>query len=273
MSLIFYQTLIFTLASLIVLGAAWFNLTNPEITILAIKPQITLKDFIIAFLFSTLFIFILLKVYKGALLFNFVFNLALGFGIFFIFASFLPVVLSGFISAFLIILNAVLEKLWIHNIAMLLGISGVSLYIGFSLSFKIAFVLLIILACYDMIAVWGTKHMILLFRDLAKRGVVLTFVLPQKVQKITTSLNKVKEGSDFLFLGGGDLAFPLLVAVSGLKEEGFILSIFIILGGFLGLIFGFFLFKLARHRKPWPALPFIVLGCSLSYLIYLFLMI
>jgi presenilin-like A22 family membrane protease len=124
------------------------------------------------------------------------------------------------------------------------------------------------LALYDLIAVWGTKHMIFLCDHLRQRGIMVSFILPRNINKLNKGFLEQKTKSEYVFLGGGDLAFPLMLAVSAFKEKGLILSLSLIAGALFGLLIISYKKEKAKKQKPWPALPPIVLGCLLAYLLF-----
>lgn len=70
---------------------------------------------------------------------------------------------------------------------------------------------------------------------------------------------------DFIFLGTGDLALPMVFAVSALRQNIWV-SILIIAGALLGIVF-INLVMMGKERKPLPALPPLAAGAILGWLI------
>ena len=140
---------------------------------------------------------------------------------------------------------------------LLLMVSGiVGALLGSSLDILPAVILSVLLSVYDIIAVFYTKHMVVLAKDLVKRGAAFSV-------KVNT-----KEGT--LELGTGDLVMPAMLIVASAKLPGKLFSvasplnfwiswhiILALLGALAGLVL---LFMVMRTKGYWPALPPLVLG-------------
>jgi presenilin-like A22 family membrane protease len=124
---------------------------------------------------------------------------------------------------------------------------------------------LIIFSLYDYIAVYKTKHMIHMAREMIKEGAVLGLVLPQKTSDFKSPLQKVVPGAGrFFVLGGGDVVFPLLLCSSVLPRG---LTHSLVVAGFslFGLFLSIFVFSRQKKRQPIPALPPIALFAIIGY--------
>jgi len=125
-------------------------------------------------------------------------------------------------------------------------------------------VILLVLSVYDIIAVYGTKHMVRMFKGFFKRGLMLSIIVPMRISDIGKSV-KVKPGRGrFLILGTGDIAFPVIFSVSALNF-GLRSSFAVIAGSLVGLLAIHFI--LSRRRRPIPALPPIALFSVLGFFI------
>jgi len=195
------------------------------------------------------------------------------------------IVLGGLISFslwlpdfFALILVVILVFGWLikpivflHDFAMISGVVGVSCILGLSLNPLVMVAFLIIFSIYDYIAVYKTKHMVKIAKEMIETGAILGFILPQKFSDLLAGLKKVRvpakrvEGK-FLVLGGGDVAFPLLFCVS-LLPSGILNSLIVGFYAFIGLLFSFVLFVSQKERKPIPALPPIALFSIIGFLI------
>ena len=163
----------------------------------------------------------------------------------------------GFFIALPLFLFGILkrEDILVMNIILLFTIPGIGSWLGASLAFMPSLILLIGLAVYDIIAVFGTKHMVKLAEG-AKGKIPMMFTIPV--------------GDRYLGLGTGDLAIPLVFSVSVLRDYGMINAIAASLGGCLGLII---LFRYVLNKKDvtLPALPPIALGLILGFAVGLIL--
>lgn len=154
----------------------------------------------------------------------------------------------------------------LHNLVMILGMVGMGTILALRLDPSVVVLLLVIFSIYDFIAVYLTKHMVKMAKEMIKAGAIMGLVLPQKISDFTADLKEVKPGGKFLILGGGDVVFPLLLCVS-LVPAGILDSLIVAFFAFLGLLFSYLLFIKQKIRKPMPALPPIALFLIIGYLI------
>ena len=112
-----------------------------------------------------------------------------------------------------------------------------------------------------------TKHMVMMAKEMIEKKVVLGFIIPKEVKYFKDKLDKVKPGGNFMILGGGDIIFPNLLAVSVISE-GFLKALVVIIFSLIGTLLSYWIFT--REKKPIPALPPIALFSIVGYLITLF---
>jgi len=217
--------------------------------------------------------------------FNFIFGL-------FISNLYILLVLS-ILSAVLVL--AVKKKYrGFRNIATMITCIGLGVVIGVGLPFYIVMILMFLLAAYDFIMVFITKYMVTMGQAAMDMNLALLVAvgeveaLPKsefkqsEVKKFEEHRKKLKEYPKMLdmldrkgyipiygqrALGNGDMAMPLIVAVSAYTVfQSFLLSMFVVLGAALGLIITFAIqFK---YRRPLPAIPPLLLGILISLFIY-----
>ena len=158
----------------------------------------------------------------------------------------------------------------IHNICIILGIAGVGATLGLRIKPETMVILLIIFSIYDFIAVYKTKHMVKMAKEMIEHQAILALVIPQKMSDFKGRLKGIKTEGKFLILGGGDIVFPLLLCVS-LVRQGILPSLIVAVFSIIGLFFSYLIFINQKVRKPIPALPPIVLFSVLGFLITLLL--
>jgi presenilin-like A22 family membrane protease len=230
------------------------------------------------------FIFILiLLVFTGFLLLLIKFNLKkvmaaiiaisifLTFG--YIFAALVPVALgTSDLAAIVILLLSVLAMVllykypeWyvIDTLGILIG-AGVASIFGVSLDILPVVVLLILLAVYDAISVYKTKHMITLAEGVIDLKTPILFVIPKRrdYSFIRDGIGKLEEGGEraAFIIGMGDLIMPSILVVSanvfvkGWRLLGVINlpSLGAILGSLAGLAI---LLSYVASGKPQAGLP------------------
>ena len=158
------------------------------------------------------------------------------FATFFAFNVFLDLVPSALLATAIILLRNVLKTKWMHNFGELIAYFGIIQIFVPLLSPITAVTLLTLLAIYDLLAVFVTKHMLKLVKTSAETGYVPAIVFSK-----TPSM-----------LGGGDFIFPA-VYISTMWGYGLHrIAAFSLIGILIGLAF---LLLMGKKKKAYPALP------------------
>ena len=221
--------------------------------------------FLLSFLFISFLFFWIIKALKSSekrkFFFLFLFVFSSLFGLNLVFSAFSPS-LSFFFSLILILIWFLWPKVFIHDLIVILALTGISALFSFSFSPESFLVLLFLLSLYDFISVFVTKHMVKMAKAMIGAEIFYGILLPKNFSGF---LEEIKgEKKDFSFLGGGDIAFPLMLCFSFLRQsfwQGLVLAIFIS----LGLAFSFLILK--KTKKPIPALCPIFLFALFGFLI------
>lgn len=234
-----------------------------------LPSKFSLLNFLASFLLVTVFILLVSKFSKGKnIIFKSLFILISFLGGIVFFGSFLPIIFALLFILIFLFFWFKNPSVWLHNLILIFGIAGIGGEVGLSLSPQIIIFLFLILAIYDIFAVYKTKHMVKIAKSMAESRAILGIILPQKFSDFNRGLKEVKIGDkkqEFLVLGAGDIVFPLIL-ISSVLPQGISKSLIIFLFSLLGLLFGFWLF-LKLGKKPMPALPPIALFSILGYLI------
>ncbi|AEA47989.1 presenilin family intramembrane aspartyl protease PSH [Archaeoglobus veneficus] len=175
------------------------------------------------------------------------------------------------IPAVIIVLFLVKKPNWIviDVSAFLLSVGIISIF-GISLEPLPAIVLLLILAIYDAISVYRTKHMISLAESVTRLRLPLLFVIPLTRDFSFEAIGS-KEGEEkkAIYIGVGDIVVPNILVVSAQHFTsspaiGFIkLSALMSLsGGLIGLAI-----LLRMVGKPQAGLPFLNIPTIAGYLL------
>ncbi len=186
--------------------------------------------------------------------------------------------------AFLVALFFAAWKIWkpniyVHNLTELFMYAGIAVIFVPLLNVLWASALILVIAAYDMYAVWKSKHMVKmaefqaesnvfagLFVPYGKKGISKLKQAPKKLKK------KAKKGKGRIaILGGGDIAFPMIFSgavmqsliTEGITKTNALLESFIITL-FVTVALAILLFK-SEKGKFYPAMPFIALGCFIGY--------
>ena len=238
-------------------------------------PQISFSQFILNFLLATLFIFLIsrfVKFEKGkGTIFKILFIFTVFFGGLLFLETWLPEPLPLIFIFVLIFRWLKKPSVLIQDLLIILGIAGTGSILGLSLNPSMVITLLIIFSIYDFIAVYKTKHMVKMAKEMIESRAILALVIPSNIFGFRESLEKIRVpaervGGKFLILGGGDVAFPLIFC-SSLIPLGISKSLIVALFSLIGLFVGFLFFTKQKERKPIPALPLIAFFSIIGYLI------
>jgi len=243
-------------------------------------PKISLQDFIFSFLLVTfcVLIFILYKkhnklkeiIYKG------LFLVTCFWGGMTVLNLLMPVFGAILIMGILIILWLKKPSIIIHDISIILGLAGVASFFGLGFSPSIVVMLLVIFSFYDFIAVYKTKHMVLMAKDMIEKRVVFGFIIPKELKYFSEKLSKISLGSNFMILGGGDVVFPNLLAVS-VVPFGFTKALVVVFFSLIGSFLSYWILinqndstgNQKQNKEPIPALPPVALLAILGYFLTL----
>jgi len=149
------------------------------------------------------------------------------------------------------------KNVLIRNVASVISVAGAGSFIGISFGLWVISLFIVILAIYDIVAVFGTKHMVTIGESVIKRNFAFTVSMPTKKHNFE--------------LGNGDLIIPLIVACSIMANSTFInkgLVVGLVLAAsFVGLCLSIYL--VSAKKIAMPALPpqtllmLIVIGTAL----------
>lgn len=156
----------------------------------------------------------------------------------------------------------------INGIGLMVG-AGAAAIFGISLAIIPTIVLLVLLAIYDVISVYKTKHMIALADGVMELKLPILFVIPKHSGYSFRTEKFDKQGEkEAFFMGLGDAVMPTILVVSAYTfiEHAGPIS-YPALGAMIGTIVGFFaLGILVMKGKPQAGLPFLNSGVILGYI-------
>ena len=252
---------------------------------------------------AALVLITIMRTYKGNLLFKLLEAYAVGLPTFFLafyFAGNFQYVtiwegaIAGVIAAAALVLA---KNRWpkLRNFATVIASIGIGVVIGFN-GFALAYLFMVLIAAYDYIAVFITKHMQAMARPMVERN--LAFLIGSSDMEMTPgSLLSSKEKKELdkqlrktkvsdpqikkmiksgaypsvsqVMLGGGDLALPLMLTVGAyISFASIFISTIIAIGSFFGLLATMWL--LGKYKVPLPAIPPLFAFMNLGIAIALF---
>jgi presenilin-like A22 family membrane protease len=156
----------------------------------------------------------------------------------------------AFMFAFLLVLSRIVlkEDLLLKNIVSVFTVAGVAGLFGASFGLLPVFIFVVLLAIYDALAVFWTKHMIKMAQGIVKENLAMTFSLPSKNHTFQ--------------LGTGDIVVPVVFSIAAMQNSFnlgtqmptlALVPLAIGLSALAALIWT--LNYCAKHRVALPALP------------------
>jgi presenilin-like A22 family membrane protease len=183
------------------------------------------------------------------------------------------ILLISILSAIILVLLLYKYPEWyvIDGCGVIIGTSAIIVF-GISLSVLLVLVLLIVLALYDAISVYKTKHMIDLADTVMDLKLPVLLVVPKirhyslikETKRLKESLQEGEEREAF-FMGLGDVVMPgiLVIAIYSSVPNGLPIA----LGTMIGTLVGFvLLMRFVLKGKPQAGLPLLCGGAILGYI-------
>ncbi len=236
--------------------------------------------FMFYILFGAVAIVLVARFYKGMVFFKLLETAVIASASAIVFFTIAISLGLGFISAFFLggaagFLLAVLKFFWVDlkNTAAIISSAGVGALFGYSLAttfgvplgFFATVAFIILLSIYDYVAVFKTRHMIEMARELSTRQLsfaVTAKSVPERKPKESRKVyvERAMSEGERLDLGTGDLSVPAMISVAAftLGPNGLLYSLTIAAGSTIAL---FLLLRfVSKQRVFLPALPPICLG-------------
>lgn len=267
--------------------------------------------YIVYILVVSALLLLLMRVFKGSTVFRILEGVVIFFSSFIAFLAVLSMLtgvslvsllfgngsLPVLVTALILSLSLVVAKNRfprLRNATAVLSSAGVGFALGAFFSFQIALVFMVLLAVYDFVAVFITKHMVTM-ANMAIENNLAFLIMANEVKAVSAnslSKNELAEynkekpmirkkggiGSELIrrnmvpmaassALGTGDLATPLMLAVSAYGFSlSFVLSFFMIAGGALGLLLN--MVVLRKLKRVLPAIPLLLAGELIMLALY-----
>jgi presenilin-like A22 family membrane protease len=154
-------------------------------------------------------------------------------------------------------------RIWLHDLLLLVALAGAGSVFGFMFSPLTFMIFMLIIAVYDVLAV-RFGFMVWMADKMSESTTLPAFIFPKKMKDWLLGLKTVDVGElkekesaerEYAILGGGDIGFPLMLAVSVFFDAD--MASAIVVGGFatVGLALAFLLQIWWLKGKPMPALP------------------
>jgi presenilin-like A22 family membrane protease len=197
--------------------------------------------------------------------------------------AFVPAQLAGFVLAVLIFEALLLTPQWyVVDLAGFVAGGSLIALLGNEFAILPVFILLIVLAVYDAIAVYGTKHMVSLAEVVTDLKLPILMVMPASAGYdypssggFTTQRSRPVEEREAMFMGLGDVVFPGILVVSAFLwlaptpvYLGIGANLWVAFGALVGSLLGYtLLMRFVQSGNPQAGLPFLNGGVLAGYIV------
>jgi presenilin-like A22 family membrane protease len=226
-------------------------------------PSWTAWHFVATLAAVTVIILAVLRYRKGPKLVSALFALAVFTGIGLIALRFCGGAGAAVIVPLAVFAWKAAPRVIVADILLVVGLAGAAWNLGLALRPSAAAAALTALAFYDILAVYGTRHMVKMAETLLVEGAVFALIVPSRPSGFFERVSSARPESGFMFLGTGDLVIPAMLCASILPETA--ISVGAALGAMAGLAATHLIFAWKRGRETMPALPPIAAGSLIGY--------
>ena len=243
-----------------------------------VSPDISLTP-VIAYFFGVVvvlaLILFIIPLSKLRLVFRILFTLMFAWGIFIVTALILPPAMAYPLAIIAGIAWLFWARIWLHDLLLLITLSGAGSVFGFLFSPWTFMIFMLIIAVYDVVAV-RFGFMVWMADKLSESATLPAFIFPKKIRDWKLNLKNVRVGDlkkeesdrrEYSILGGGDIGFPLILAVSVFFETDLVSAVLVGVFALMGLMSALLIQSFWLKGKPMPALPPIAFFSLIGFLI------
>ncbi len=218
-------------------------------------------------------VFFLIPISALKLVFRILFALLFCWSVFIILVLWLPLSVTIVLSVAVGFGWFFLNRVWLHDLVMIVAMVGLGAVFGRFITPWTAMVLLSAIAIYDLLAV-RFGYMLWMIKKLGQSSTLPAFIIPRRVSEWSSSLRPYSGSTadepsvnKYSILGGGDVAFSLLLASSVYFAHGFNSALVVAVFSLLGLVGAYWSQATFFKGKPVPALPPIAILSLIGILI------
>jgi presenilin-like A22 family membrane protease len=211
---------------------------------------------------------------KLRLFFRILFALMFAWGVFIASYFFMPTPAGYSLAAIGGIAWLFWARIWLHDLLLLVTLAGAGSVFGFLFSPWTFMIFMLLISVYDIVAV-RFGFMVWMADKLSESASLPAFIFPKKLSDWRLKLKAVQVGElqkeesekrEHTILGGGDIGFPMMLAVSVYFKDGLAGAILVGAFALIGLMGAFLIQSIWLKGKPMPALPPIAILSLIGFL-------
>jgi presenilin-like A22 family membrane protease len=154
-------------------------------------------------------------------------------------------------------------KIWLHDVLLMITLSAAGSIFGFLFSPWTFMIVMLVIAVYDFLAV-RFGFMVWMADKMYGTTALPAFIFPKEIKDWRLSIHAVSVGDlakterekrEYAILGGGDIAFPLMLTTSVFFANDMVKAVIVGVFAFAGLMSAFLIQMIFLKGKPMPALP------------------
>ena len=249
---------------------AWRHVLSPDVGALA-PLELTWGNALVFVAVFVVFTMLLLRFRRFAQASLAVFLLAaMLVGAQFVFAPWFAPWVSIIVALLFVFVVWLAGRVLTHDLAIAIGIAGISGLLGLSLTPLIAAVLLALMSLYDIVSVYRTRHMVALAGTMLSSGAIFGFLVPARPAGFFMRNMDALKRREVMLLGSGDIGLPLVLAASVVSTSvaaAWMVAAF----SLAGVMMMEWLFTHQERRAPMAALPPIAVMAILGYVVAILL--
>jgi len=221
-------------------------------------PMNIVQIFVILLVFT--FLILLIAKYREnmvkyiILFFFFIASISIFNGFFYFILPSISTILAFIVAVAMLLLLILHPEWYVIDFFSIFMAGGMAAIFAISLSIEYIIIFLIVLAIYDFISVYKTKHMVSLAKTITSSNLPLLLMVPKKMS-FSYRKSSIGEGEerDAVYVGLGDFIIPGILITASYMEMGWM--------GFVatlcGALAGYATLMILINRGPQPGLPFL----------------
>lgn len=159
------------------------------------------------------------------------------------------------------------RRVWAVDLVVIAACAGIAIEVGAAMTVWTAVIVLAFLAVYDLVAVFGTKHMVFMAERLMGERAIFALAIPSDAKAWLADFGATTGPRRYALLGMGDLVLPTVLFAAAYRATPS--AAVATAGGIIAGVFVLAYWLKRRNFAPLPALPPLAGGAVVGFLVWL----